>query len=208
MTTAGRPTTVDDVYQGPYGYGLTAGQNLTCLYDLAGGGYLVDEDHYRPEVDSSTIRFEVVGTEGALALDHALPRALYHSRSSHWHPVRTEWREVPLSSAERTAGGYDFEDPEVSGMDLWMAEEWVRALDEGRDHVIDATVGANTMEMIHGAYRSHAEGRRIDLPQASRDQPLASWLAREGRPAPPDYKDWIVWALEQPALRTREPALA
>ncbi len=211
LTTAGRPTTVDDVYQGPYGYGLTAGQNITCLYELENGAYLVDEDHYRPEVDSSTIRFEVVGSEGALALDHALPRALYYTSSPHWHPVRTEWREVPLSAVERTAGGYDFEDPEVNGMDLWMAEEWVRALDEGRDHTINASVGAHTMEMIHGAYRSHAEGRRIDLPQASRDHPLAAWLAREGRPdpppAPPDYKDWIAWALAQPALGRREPTL-
>jgi predicted dehydrogenase len=211
MTTAGRPTTVDDVYQGPYGYGITAGQNLTCLYDLASGAYLINEDHYRPEVDSSTIRFEVVGTEGALALDHAIPRAVYHTTSPHWHPVRTEWREVPLSAEERTAGGHDFEEPEVAGMDLWMCEEWVRALDEGRDHVINAAVGANTMEMIHGAYASAAEGRRIELPQMDRDHPLERWLAREGRPmpaaAPPDYKEWIEWALAQPA-KSREAVLA
>jgi hypothetical protein len=146
-----------------------------------------------------------------VALDHALPRALYYSRSPHWHPVTSDWSEVPLAPEERAVGGYDFEDPEVSGMDLWMADEWVRALDEGRDHVINAAVGANTMEMIHGAYRSHAEGRRIELPQESRDHPLAAWLAREGRPEPPpapaDYKDWIVWALDQAARHTREPVL-
>lgn len=210
LTTAGRPTTVDDIYQGPYGYGLTAGQNITCLCDLA-GGYLINEDHYRREVDSSTIRFEVVGTEGALALDHAIPLAVYHSKSPHWHPVQTEWTAVPLSEAERSAAGYDFEAPEVSGMDLWMVEEWVRALDEGRPHTIDATVGANTMEMILGAYRSHAEGRRVELPQAERDHPLAAWLAREGRltppPAPAEYPAWIEWALAQPRRAVREPAL-
>ena len=212
LTTAGRPTTVDDVYQGPFGYGITAGQHITCLYELGNGAYLINEDHYRESVDSSTIRFEVVGTEGALALDHALPRALYYSKSSHWHPVTTEWTEVPLSREERTAGGFDFQDPQVAGMDLWMVEEWVQALDQGRDHTINAAVGANTMEMIHGAYRSHAEGRRIDLPQESRDHPLAAWLAREGRPepspAPPDYRDWIAWALAQPAARERTPVFA
>ncbi|MBI3971611.1 MAG: Gfo/Idh/MocA family oxidoreductase [Chloroflexi bacterium] len=209
MVTAGRPTTVDDVYQGPYGYGLVAGQHMTCLYELQNGAYLLNEEHYRPEVDSSTIRFEVVGTEGALALDHAIPEKVYYSNSPHWHPVRTEWSEVPLSKEERAAGGYDFLDPAVKGMDLWMADEWVQALDEGRDHVINASVGVSTMEMIHGAYASHAEGRRIDLPQASRDHPFERWLAREGRPtpppAPPGYGDWIAWALAQP--QNQPPAL-
>jgi predicted dehydrogenase len=205
MTSGGRPTTVDDVYQGPFGYGLTAGENLTCLYELPNGGYLVNEEHYRPEVDSSTVRFEVVGSEGALALDHAIPLALYHSRSPHWHPVRTEWQEIPLSAEERTVAGFDFTDEAVKGMDLWMADEWVRALDEGREHVINAEVGAHTMEMIHGAYASHAEGRRIDLPNANRGQPFEQWLAREGRPrperAPDTYAEWIGWAL----AKAREP---
>ena len=209
MVTAGRPTTVDDIYQGPFGYGLTAGENLTCLYELPNGAYLVNEEHYRPEVDSSTIRFEVVGTEGALALDHAIPMAVYHSSSPHWHPVRTEWSEVPLSKEERTAGGYDFMDEAVKGMDLWMVEEWVNALDEGRDHVINAQVGASTMEMIHGAYRSHAEGRRIYLPQADRGNPFEQWLEREGRtrpgPAPDSYAEWIGWALERGRSHAKNP---
>lgn len=211
MTSGGRPTTVDDVYQGPYGYGLTAGENLTCLYELANGGYLVNEEHYRPAVDSSTVRFEVVGTEGALALDHAIPTKLYRTRSPHWHPVRTEWEEVTLSAAERTIGGYDFLDDDVRGMDLWLADEWVRALDEGRDHAINAQVGANTMEMIHGAFASHAQGRRIDLPMADRGHPLERWLEREGRPhpgdAPADYAQWIGWALDR-ARQAQPPAAA
>ncbi|MGH2350999.1 MAG: Gfo/Idh/MocA family protein [Chloroflexota bacterium] len=211
MVTAGRPTTVDDVYRAPSGYGLTAGEHLTCLYDLENGAYLINEEHYRPEVDSSTIRFEVVGTEGALALDHAIPTALYHARSPHWHPVRTEWTEVPLSPEERTLAGYDFTDEAVRGIDLWLADEWVRALDEGREPVINAQVGRHTMEMTHGAYASHAEGRRVELPQASREPPLERWLAREGRlnpgPAPDSYGAWIEWALAQPK-RERVPAHA
>jgi predicted dehydrogenase len=199
MVSAGRPTTVDDIYQGPYGYGLVAGEHLTCLYELPNGAYLLNEEHQRLPVDSSTVRFEVVGTEGALALDHAVPLALYRSTSPHWHPVRTEWVEVPLSAAERTIAGHDFAAPEVRGMDIWLVDEWVRALDEGRDPVINAAVGAATMEMIHGAYASHAEGRRIELPQVSREHALERWLAREGRPAPPaapaTYAEWLPWAL-------------
>ena len=202
IVTAGHPTTADEIYQGPYGYGLVAGEHLTCLYELENGAYLIDEEHQRLPVDSSTIRFEVVGTEGALALDHAVPLAVYHSTSPHWHPVRTEWTEIALSPEERTVAGYDFTDSAVNGMDLWMVDEWVRALDEGRDVIIGAAVGAATMEMIHGAYASHAESRRITLPQANREHPLERWLAREGRadpsPAPQTYAEWLAWALEQP----------
>ncbi len=42
MQTAGHPTTVDEVYQAPYGYGLTAGEHLTCLYEMAHAVYLID----------------------------------------------------------------------------------------------------------------------------------------------------------------------
>lgn len=210
MVTAGRPTAVDDVYRAPFDYGVTAGEQLTCLYELPGGVYLVNEEHYRPEVDSSTIRFEVVGTEGALALDHAVPLRLYHSRSPHWHPARTTWEEVALSESERRLAGYDFADDAVKGMDLWMADEWVNALDEGRKPVINETTGAATMEMIHGAYAAHALGRRIDLPQADRGHPLEDWLRREGRPqpgpAPATYAEWITWALDR--ARSGAPAAA
>ena len=106
MVSAGRPPRSTTSRGAPFGYGLTAGENLTCLYELEGGVYVVNEEHYRPEVDSSTIRFEVVGTEGALALDHAVPLHLYRSASPHWHPGR-QWQEVPLTDAERRLGGRD-----------------------------------------------------------------------------------------------------
>ena len=60
------------------------------------------------------------------------------------------------------------------------------------------------MEMVHGAYAAHAEGRHVDLPQPDRRHPLARWLAREGRPppgpAPDDYASWIEW-VRTPAAR-------
>ena len=62
--TAGRPTTVDDVFWSPSGYGLTAGEKITGLYEMSEAVYFVNEDHYREVVDSSTDRVEFVGTEG------------------------------------------------------------------------------------------------------------------------------------------------
>jgi predicted dehydrogenase len=204
MLTAGHPTTVDEVYPAPYGYGLIAGEHLTCLYDVEGALYLIDEDHYRPDVDSSTDRVEFVGTDGALALEYGERGRvrLYHTSTPHWRPTLSDWEEITLSEAESTIPGLGVLDPTVRGDDIWLVEEWVRALDEGRDHVLHGPVGANTMEMIFGAYASHAEQRRIELPQVDRSHPLERWLAREGRPLPPpapaDYAAWIEWALARP----------
>ena len=201
MRTGGHATTVDEVSPAPYGYGLIAGEHLTCLYDMEDAVYLINEDHYRAQVDSSTDRIEVVGTEGALALEYGQPGRvrLYHSPTPHWHPALGAWNEITVSEAESTIAGLGVLDPTVRGEDIWLVEEWVRTLDEGRDHVVNAAVGAGTMEMIFGAYASHAEGRRIELPQVDRSHPLERWLAREGRPlpppAPPDYAAWIAWAL-------------
>ena len=201
MRTGGHATTVDEVYPAPYGYGLIAGEHLSCLYDMEDAVYLINEDHYRAQVDSSTDRIEVVGTEGALALEYGQPGRvrLYHSPTPHWHPAQGAWNEITVSEAESTIAGLGVLDPTVRGEDIWLVEEWVRTLDEGRDHVVNAAVGAGTMEMIFGAYASHAEGRRIELPQVDRSHPLERWLAREGRPlpppAPPDYAAWIAWAL-------------
>lgn len=198
MVTAGHPTTVDEVYQGPYGYGLVAGQHLTCLFELENGVYMLAEEHERLPVDVSTARFEVVGTEGALALNHARAVVVHHSPNPHWKPDDGAWSVVPLSFDERTLAGHDYADGDQSSGDLWMVEEWVQALDGGRDVVVNLAVGANTMEMIHGAYTSHAERRRIELPQLERVHPLQRWLEREQRPVPPpapaSYPEWLPWA--------------
>lgn len=203
MLTAGRRTTVDDVFPAPFGYGLVAGEQITCLYELAGAAYFVNEDHYRPEVDSSTDRVEFVGTEGALALEYAERGrvALYHSATPHWRPAGENWSMLPLTEAECTIDGLGTLNGAVRGDDIWLVEEWVRALDEGREPVLNARVGADTMEMIHGAFASHAEARRIDLPQENREHPLERWLKREGRPipteAPANYDEWLKWVQER-----------
>ena len=203
MQTAGRPTTVDEIFWSPNGYGLTAGEKITCLYEMTDAVYFVNEDHYRPEVDATTDRVEFAGTEGALALEYQTEGRvmLYHYPSPHWHPAGMDWREIKVSEAESTIEGLGTLDPTIRGEDLWMVEEWVRALDEGRDHAINAAVAADTMEMIIGAFASHAEKRRIDLPQQERADPLRRWLEREGRPLPPNapngYGAWIKQVLEQ-----------
>ena len=205
MLNDGHPTTVDEVFYGPVGYGLVCGENHTSVYEMGNGVFVTNEEHYRPIVDSRTLGFEVIGSEGALAVDRAGDEEMvFHSKNPFLNPATSEWKPVPLSKEERTLAGFDYADPRVGQTaDLWMVDEWVQALEEGRDLVINAEVGAATMEMIHGAFASHAEGRRIALPMADRAHPLQRWLEREGRPQPEPrpaterYQTWVTWAFEQ-----------
>ena len=213
MTTDGRPTTVEDVYEGPVGYGLICGEKHTSIYEMGGGVFVINEEHYRPKVSSSTLGFEVIGSEGALCVARAQGEMAFHSNDPFLNPAVMNWTPLPLTKEERTLAGFDYADPAVGQTaDLWMVDEWVNALDEGRDLVINAAVGAATMEMIHGAFASHAEGRRIELPMADRAHPLERWLAHEGRPRPTPrpvterYPEWVAWA--QAEARRGAPAIS
>jgi predicted dehydrogenase len=212
LLTAGRRTAVDDVYPAPSGYGLVAGEQITCLYEMAGAACFVNEHHYRPEVDSSTDSEELVGTEGALALEYAEPGrvALYHSATPHWRPAGESWSVLPPAEAECTIEGLGVLDPAVRGEDVWLVEEWARARRGTRARDSNARVGADTMEMIHGAFASHAEARRIDLPQENREHPLERWLKREGRhiptEAPSGYGAWLRWVQERSGATARPAA--
>ena len=74
-------------------------------------------------------------------------------------------------------------------------EMYVSALDEGRDHECSGTVGLHVVEIMMGLFESAAYGRRVDLPQQDRSQPLLRWRREHGlgnpEPLPRDYQEWL-----------------
>lgn len=79
--------------------------------------------------------------------------------------------------------------------DVWYVDEYVHALDEGRDHECGAANGRRVLEAMMAILESAAYGRPVDLPQAGRDHPLLRWRREHGRgvlPAVPrPYRDWL-----------------
>ena len=100
------------------------------------------------------------------------------------------WQPLELSPAEGyVAGG------RADEADYAYVDEYVRALDEGRDHTCSGQAARQVLEIMMGIFESAATGRRVELPQQDRRQPLKRWRAEAGLEAPAagvrDYGQWL-----------------
>jgi predicted dehydrogenase len=189
-TTGGRPVTPDDVAWSAGGMGPIVGEHVTALLDFPNGvsAHLL---HYRifPEFSNVPWGIELRGTEGRLLWragkawllpgPHFVPDG-EHDRWQALEPVRH-----PAYPAGTRADVEDF----------WFVDEYVRALDERRDHECSGAEGRHVLEIIGALFESAASGRRVDLPQPRRDHPLLCWRAEHGLGDPPaaprGYKEWL-----------------
>ncbi len=79
--------------------------------------------------------------------------------------------------------------------DYGYADDFVLALDEGREHTSSGSEGLHVIEVMMGIFESAAYGRSVDLPQTKRDHPLLRWRREAGlhdpEPMPRDYNAWL-----------------
>ena len=79
--------------------------------------------------------------------------------------------------------------------DYWFVDEYVRALDEGRDHECSGIEARHAIEVMMGIFESAAYAMRIHLPQESRIHPLLRWRNEAGlgtpEPMPRAYREWL-----------------
>ncbi|NLS77160.1 MAG: Gfo/Idh/MocA family oxidoreductase [Chloroflexi bacterium] len=184
-----RPARPEDVVLAPNGMGPIAGEDITASLRFANGitGTLL---HQRfPVVDATAHAIEVLGTEGRLLWKndeaHWLPQPHFVPDGEHDHWQRLSADDLP---------GYD---PNACGeAEYAFADEYVRALDEGREHECSGAEGLHVMEIMMGIFESGAMGRPVALPQRKRDHPLLRWRAQAGLPEPPavsrNYPSWLL----------------
>ena len=189
LLTDGRPATPEDVLPAAGGMGFVAGEHITATLEFASGitGTLVQ--HRFPIVDSIAYGMEIYGTEG---------RLIWRSGAAWWLPVphfvpgeeAAEWQALePVFPAS-----YDPEGP-ASEPDYGYADDFVRALDEGREPECSGIEGAHVLEIMMGIFESGAYGRRVELPQPDRGHPLLRWREEAGlgppAPMPRPYYEWL-----------------
>ena len=187
--TAGHLITPDDVIPSANGMGTIAGENITATLqhdDNVTSNLLL---HRFPTVDSTASGIQLFGTEG---------RLMWRSPWIWWLPTphflpdeeHGNWQALE----EEAPDHYDPNGP-ANLDDYWFAEEWVRALDEDRDHEANGIEGRHVMEIMMGVFESAAYGKRIHLPQTQRDHPLVRWRREHGlgdpAPMPRPYHDWL-----------------
>ena len=185
--TDGRPITPGDVVPSPSGMGTIAGEHITAVLEFEGNTTVSLLQQRFPAVDSTAYGLEVYGTEG---------RMFWKSTGAWWLPVPhlvpgqdSGWEPLELEHPDH------FDPEKSSAEDYAFTGEYVRALDEGREHLCSGSEGRHVLEMLMGIFESAAYGRPVDLPQQGREHPLRRWRAEAGleppAPMPRPYWDWL-----------------
>ena len=189
MLTDGRPLTPEDALVSPSGMGYLAGESITATLEFENGVSGTLLQHRFPKVDSTAYGYEVLGTEGRLFWRSG---AAYLLPTPHYTPAdeHSNWEALPLPVPEHYPANA------ASGLDDYrFADEYVQALDEGRDHESSGAEGRHVLEIMMGVFQAGVTGQRVALPQAERDHPLLRWRAENGLgpppPAPRPYNEWL-----------------
>ena len=184
-TTRGRPISPHDVLPAPRGNGTIAGDHVTASLQFANGvtGTLLQHRFDQIQLDAHVV--ELYGSEG---------RLLWHPQGAWWLPNPhvlpandlDQWQALqPIyaESFEQVADKIPGQSKMTEG-DYWFVDEYVRALDEGREHECSGAEGRHVIEIIMGIFESAAYATRVELPQAERQHPLTRWRQEAGLGAP------------------------
>ena len=188
LLTDGRAITPGDVVPSPGGMGTIAGEHITATLQFEGNVTGVLLQHRFDKVDSTAYQMEVYGTEGRvlwrgsgawlLPVPHFVPDGQHDA----WEPLTPVYPD-------------GFGPGQCDQADYWFVEEYVQALDEGRDHECSGAAARHVIEIMMGLFESGAYGRRVHLPQTRRDHPLVRWRSEAGldapAPMPRAYGEWL-----------------
>ena len=187
--TDGRPITPEDVLSSPNGMGTIAGETLTATLEFSENVTATLLQHRYPVIDSRLARLMIQGTHGMLLWkwEGAWRMVPYRFPPDQ---VRQEWQRLEPDWPEH----YD-PDGGLNSEDYAYVDEYVHALDEGRDHVCSGTEAKHVIEVMMGIFESAARGRVVDLPQADREHPLKRWRREAGlgepESTPRPYPEWL-----------------
>ena len=186
-TVAGRRPTPEDVLMAPGGMGVVAGERLTAVLEFADSVSGVLLQHRLPKVDSAAYMMEVYGTEGRLFWKSS---GLWWLPVPHFVPGGPAWEPVELELLPGFVPGGPADEADYA-----YADEYVRALDEGRDHPCSGQAARQVLEIMMGIFESAVTGCRVELPQQDRRQPLRRWREEAGLPTPVagrrEYGSWL-----------------
>ena len=196
-TTCGRPITPQDVLPAPRGNGTIAGDHVTATLQFGNEvtGTLLQHRFDKIELDAHVV--ELYGTQGRLmwhprgAWWLANPHVLPTNNLDKWQTLTPIYPESFAQAGETIPGNSNLNEG-----DYWFVDEYVRALDEGREHECSGAEGRHVIEIIMGIFESAAYGTRVDLPQPNREHPLVRWRNEAGlgapEPMPMADAQWLV----------------
>ena len=186
--TDGCPITPADVVPSPNGMGTIACEDITATFMFDNRVTATLLQHRFGAVDRTAYAMQLYGTEGRIWWTNS---KVWWMPQPHFLPdgEHDNWEALEPIHPE----GYDPESG--AGEEYAYADEYVKALDEDRDHTCSGAEALHTIEMMMGIFESAAYGVRVDLPQERRDHPLLRWRSEAGLPAPEPmprpYNEWL-----------------
>lgn len=171
VTNEGHEVTKADVVVGAEGIGPLAGDNVQARYTFANGVY----GHFasRRGMSGSPTRFaiQVFGSKGVIEMESGYLAKAYILRDSSWSPGRSGKSWEPITSngvgkAEtRTDGNYE-------GGHIAAIEDLLDCVKRDRKPRCSAEDSRAIVEMISAVFESHRHRGPVDLPLATRANPL------------------------------------
>ncbi len=187
--TDGHRITPEDVIPSAGGMGTVACEHITATLQFDANVTATLLQHRFGKVDSTAYTMQVYGTEGRISWKNSTaawlpqPHFLPDGQHDNWQPLEPIHPE-----------GYD-PSSGAGEEEYWYVDDYVRALDEGRDHTCSGDEALHTIEIMMGIFESAAYGIRVDLPQERRDHPLLRWRTEAGLGAPASmprgYGEWL-----------------
>jgi len=189
VATDGRRIGPPDVVAAAGGMGYVAGEQMTATLQFDGNVTGVLVQHRFPKVDSTAYCLEAYGTKGRLFWRSS---GAWHLPVPHDEPGNPDCQWQALDNA--LSPTYD-PDGSANEADYGFTDDFVEALDAGREHECSGLEGRHVLEIMMAIMESGAYGTRVDLPQADRRHPLLRWREEAGLGLPGEvprpYADWL-----------------
>ena len=171
VTHQGKRVTKSEVVTGAEGIGPLAGDNVQARYSFPGGAY----GHFasRRGMAGSPWRFaiQVFGSKGIIEMESGYLAKAYILRDSSWSPGRSGKSWEPITSAgigkpePRTDGSYE-------GGHIAAINDLIDSVKHNRPTKCSAEDCRSIIEMISAVFESHRVSGPIELPMATRVNPL------------------------------------
>jgi len=172
----GRPVTRADVQQGAEGVGPIAGNEVHARFDTERGVPAFFDSIRKAGSRAASFGMQLIGTQGIIDLRFDTDPVAHLVPGSPFQPTNEARPWIAISTAGPGKPEPITELAVQSKYHLWPAQDLIAAIRENRPPLCSAEEGRITVEMIAAVFESHRfDGRRVTLPLATRQNPLAIW---------------------------------
>ena len=171
--------------------GIVLGQRAFTSLGFATG--LHAEVHFlnQPKGQDVGYGFDVVGTEGTLALRRSVHTELFLQKSVHRGPVSSPaWERVVVDEGAGLTPAIVLEshvapgDVQRHACQRRLLRDLLDAIAHDRAPASSGDDGLKALELVMAVWESHRQNAPVRLPLARREHPLEAWLADAGLPVP------------------------